>query len=302
MTGSWLEQVDDDHDALLVAIVDALPEPFFVLDRSGRYVAVLGGGNNDGYHDGRSLVGRQLHDVLPAATADRFLSRVHEALDTGRVVSYEYELSSDDVDGVDAREGVSNQLWFDAHISPIHRDAGRDGLVVWMIFDITESKRAMQRLELQQVELERLARTDSLTGLLNRRSFFDETRRELRWVQRAEQPATLILFDLDHFKLVNDSWGHAAGDEARLGGEEFALVVRGSNLTAGLRLAERLRAEIAGLDIVHEGVPIALSASFGVTEIRPSDTDPEDAVRRADAAMYEAKHRGRNQVQANPPG
>lgn len=317
---AWLDQIGDDRDALLGAIVDAMPEPFFVLDRDGRYVAVLGGSRSDSYHDGRALVGRRLHEVMPVEIADRFLATIHQALDTREVVNYEYELSSDDVDGVDERPGVPNRLWFDAHIAPLRADAARDDLVVWMIFDITASKLAVERLELQQEELERLARTDALTGLLNRRSFFDEAGRELRWVQRTSEPAAMILLDLDHFKSVNDTWGHAAGDAvlrsvgdvlrtrrrstdvvARLGGEEFALVVRGADCSAGSQLADRLRREIAALDVAHDGVAIDLTASFGVTEVRPDDQDPEDSIKRADDAMYEAKRTGRNRVVVMPP-
>ena len=85
-------------------------------------------------------------------------------------------------------------------------------MVVWMIHNVTETKLAMRRLEeqqdaleMQQAKLERLARTDSLTGLLNRRSFFDEASTELRWVQRTGSPAVVISFDLDDFKTINDT-------------------------------------------------------------------------------------------------
>ena len=252
---SWLENMDTDHEALLTAIVDALPEPFFLLDRDGRYVAVLGGLDNERYHDGQSLVGKRMHDVLPVAVADRFLQRVHEALDTRRVVSYEYELSSDDVEGVERRDGVPDSLLFESQLVALPATEGRPDMVVWLIHNVTGTQLAMRRLEqqqdaleMQQAELERLARTDPLTGLLNRRSFFDEASRELRWVQRTGHPAVVISFDLDDFKTINDTRGHAAGDASlravsdllraerratdvigRLGGEEFSIVVRGAD-------------------------------------------------------------------------
>lgn len=319
----WLSGVETDHAALLEAIVGALPEPFFVLDREGRYVAVLGGVDNTRYHDGRPLVGKLMHDVLPAAAADRFLECVHEALDTGRVVHHEYTLSSDDVEGVNARPDVPDHLWFEAHIAPLPTVEGRPDMVVWLIFNVTDSRVALHRLELQQRvmheqqhELERLARIDPLTELLHHRSFLTEAQRELEWVRRTRQPAALILFDLDRFKVINDTWGHAAGDATliavadllraerrasdvigRLGGEEFALVVRGADIVAGRRAAERLRAAVAALEIRYEGTTISITASFGVTELHPTDEHADAAVRRADAAMYSAKRLGRDRVE-----
>jgi two-component system, cell cycle response regulator len=315
---SGSEHPDVGGEALLEAVLDALPELVFLLDRQGRYVAVLGGRDAQRYHDGRSLVGRLLHEVMPAERADGFLARVHEALDADRVITFEYRLSSADIDGIEERPGVPDELWFEARVAPLAPSDGRADMVVWMLFNITESRLALQRLEQQQAVLERLARTDFLTGLLNRRAFFAESVRELAWVHRSGQPAVLITFDLDGFKEINDTWGHAAGDAvlrsvsrllrsgrrdtdvlARLGGEEFALVVRGTELDGGRELAERLRDELAALRTEHEGKALSVTASFGVTEYRPTDEDPEDALRRADAAMYTAKRRGRDRVETD---
>jgi diguanylate cyclase (GGDEF)-like protein len=318
--------MNTDHEALLKAIVDALPEPFFLLDREGRYVAVLGGVDNERFHDGRGLVGKRMHEVLPLATADRFLARVHEALDTGLVVTYEYELSSDDVEGVERRVGVPDHLFFESQLAPLPATEGRADMVVWMIHNVTDTKLAMRTLEQQQHalekqqdELERLARTDPLTGLLNRRSFFAEATRELQWVQRTGHPAVVISFDLDHFKTINDTRGHAAGDAAlraisdvlraerrttdvigRLGGEEFAIVVRGADADDGRQLAERLRAAVAAIVVHHDDRAIPMTASFGVTQIRSTDLDLDVALKRADAAMYAAKRLGRDRVETDP--
>jgi two-component system, cell cycle response regulator len=318
-----LNEIQTEHAALLEAIVETLPEPCFVLDREGRYLAVFGGLDHTRYHDGRPLVGKRMHDVLPTAVADHFLGCVHEALDTGRVVHIEYTLSSDDVEGVTSHLDVPDHLWFEGHIAPMPSTAGRSDMAVWVVFNVTDSRVALQRLELQrqamqaqQVELEHLARTDPLTELLNRRSFFAEAERELEWVRRTGQAAAMIVFDLDRLKVANDTLGHSAGDAAlfalaellraerrandvigRLGGDEFALVVRGADLTAGRRTAERLRAAIAALEVLHDGATIPMSASFGVAELCVTDEQPDAAVRRADAAMYVAKRLGRNRAE-----
>ncbi len=319
----YLNEIDTDQTSLLRAIVEALPEPCFVLDREGRYVAVLGGLDNTRYHDGRPLIGKLMRDVLPTDTANRFLECIHAALDTGRMVHHEYTLSSDDVEGVERRIDVPDHLWFEGHIAPLPSVAGRPDMVVWMVFNVTDSRVALHRLELQQHvmrtqqdELERLARIDPLTELLNHRSFFAEAERELEWVRSTGQPSAMILFDLDRFKAVNDTWGHAAGDAAlcaladllraehpandvigRLGGEEFALVVRGADITAGTAAAERLRASLAALEVRYDGATIPITASFGVAQLRATDERPDAAVRRADVAMYRAKQLGRDRVE-----
>ncbi len=314
------EGLPDHGDQLLRAVLDALPELVFVLDRDGKYVAVVGGRDARRYHDGSALVGSYMHDVLPEHLADGFLERIHEALDHDRVVDYEYQLSRNDVGGVGERAGLSDDLWFEGRVAPLPGEEGRIDLVVWMAFNVTESHLALQRLHEQQEELERLASTDGLTGLLNRRRFFEESNRELAWVRRSGQPAALLTLDLDLFKQINDTHGHAAGDAVlrsvgrllarelravdvlgRIGGEEFALVSRGTNLQQGLALAERLRRELSAMRVEHADQVLSCTASIGVTELWATDERPEDALRRADAALYRAKDRGRDRVDAGPP-
>lgn len=322
----WHGEIAEDRGAVLSAIIDALPELLFVMDRDGRYLAVLGGLDDARYHDGRFLVGKTMHEVMDPAHADRFLSWIHEALDTNQVVHRDYELGSDDVDGVERRDGVPDHLWFEGHISPVVHGDGPPEMVVWLIFNVTESRVALRELrsqrevmEQQQRELERLVSIDHLTEVLNRRSFFAEVERERSWVARTGGPSSLVLFDLDLFKQINDTWGHGAGDDVlravssvlrseqrgtdavgRLGGEEFAVLLRGAAIEDGERFAERLRSRIASLDVEHGEVAIAVTASLGVCEIRPDDSSADDVIKRADAAMYCAKARGRNGVALAP--
>jgi len=140
--------------SLLAAVLDALPELVFVLGRDGRYIDVLGGRDDRRYHDGRSLVGQRMHDVLPHDLADEFLARIHEALDTGKVLTYEYTLSAQDVDGVESRPGVPDDLWFEGRVAPLTSAPGRDDSVVWMLFNVTEARVATRQLQRQKQELE----------------------------------------------------------------------------------------------------------------------------------------------------
>jgi diguanylate cyclase (GGDEF)-like protein len=177
--------------------------------------------------------------------------------------------------------------------------------------------RAAERLGAMQRELVRLASVDALTGLHNRRVFF-----ELAEEARSETGAlTAIMLDIDHFKRINDLYGHDVGDQAiaavakatgtegaiigRLGGEEFAMLLKGSTLGEGTALAEQLRARIAALRFDTANGPMTLTCSFGVSE-RKADDSIDDLLKRADVALYAAKTSGRNRVVAadavNPKG
>ena len=178
--------------------------------------------------------------------------------------------------------------------------------------DLYARLRAAERMVTMQRELMRLATTDPLTGLANRRAFFEGA---APVCDRAEAGGRLsaLLLDIDHFKLVNDSYGHGVGDEAirgtakaiavagglagRLGGEEFATLLEGRNLSEALEVAEEMRKRIAELRFETERGPLSLTCSFGVSEWQPGDTI-DGMLRRADMALYSAKTRGRDRVVA----
>jgi len=174
-------------------------------------------------------------------------------------------------------------------------------------------------LEMRRAEFERLSLLDPMTGIANRRHFDDRAAAEIARARREGSQLGVVMFDIDHFKQVNDRFGHAAGDIviqrvverargelrasdfiARLGGEEFALLVPNA-APAGLRqLTERIREEIAATAIETgspDGTdPIAVTASFGLALLRPEDAAIDSVLMRADAALYQAKRQGRNRV------
>lgn len=169
-------------------------------------------------------------------------------------------------------------------------------------------------------EVNALATVDALTGLPNRRAFMERIGLELSRFQRQEaMPASVLMCDLDHFKRINDQHGHAAGDAVlrefgqlmngelrkidiagRLGGEEFAVVLPATTAASALHFAERLRIKVAALVVDHAGLPLKISTSIGVAEMRPTDLRPEEVIARADRALYEAKEKGRNRVEVAP--
>ena len=187
------------------------------------------------------------------------------------------------------------------------------------LYTIWAFDRLYRRLFSYQRTMEHLAGEDALTGLPNRRQFMRTGEQMLEQVRRYGRSASLLLMDLDHFKSVNDRFGHAAGDAtlqavaellrihqraadlpARLGGEEFAMVLPETDVPGALIMAERLRAACEVLKIdVPGGVwaGLSLTMSIGVARCEDMDTSLDDVLRRADAALYRAKHDGRNRVE-----
>ncbi|TSE36982.1 putative diguanylate cyclase YcdT [Tepidimonas fonticaldi] len=179
----------------------------------------------------------------------------------------------------------------------------------------TEAIELRQRNEQLIQELHSQATRDALTGLINRRYLLETGARLLQQRHRSGEPLALLIIDLDHFKRINDQHGHLGGDEVlvavvgtcaqhvragdcfgRLGGEEFALVLPDTQLAQARDLAERLRSATAALAIPLPGVTIRPTISVGLAMATDDDTTLSDLLRRADAAMYEAKAGGRNRV------
>jgi len=164
-------------------------------------------------------------------------------------------------------------------------------------------------------EVQNLALTDALTGLYNRRGLFEIGHIEFTRTRRLERPFSLIMIDIDHFKLINDQFGHPVGDQVlqfmasellsavrgsdivgRYGGEEFALFLSDSDGKAACELAERLRVTIEETPFYVEENEIRITISLGVAEYNENNPNLETLVARADQALYVAKHKGRNRV------
>lgn len=170
-----------------------------------------------------------------------------------------------------------------------------------------------------QQQLEMQANTDVLTGLANRRHFNQLLNAEMARATRHDTPLTLAYLDLDHFKRINDSFGHPAGDEVlrqvarffsdnirnedfigRIGGEEFCLCMPGIDIAAAQQACERYRQGIEALRIQSDAVELQVTASIGLTQLTADDTAMETLFERADSGLYRAKHNGRNQIQTDP--
>lgn len=195
---------------------------------------------------------------------------------------------------------------------------GEDGAVNGAIIvnqDITARKEIEKELEATLARERTLARTDDLTGAFNRRHFFDLARQELAVARRYHQALALILFDIDHFKRINDTAGHDAGDEAlrgvarivrthlreadvfaRYGGEEFIILLPRTTTSEALVVAERIRNAIADNAMVTSHGVRMVTISSGVAELRSGEDSLDLLIQRADTALYLAKQQGRNRT------
>lgn len=284
-------------------ICNGLPDPTFILTASGRYAAVLGGKDQRYYHDGTSLVGQSIADVLAPAKAQWFIQQIQEALSSQKMQVVEYELSAHDVLGLPL-EGPAEAIWFEGRVSALGELFWGERAVVWVASNITASKRMQQQLQEQ-------ALNDELTGLCNRRGFMRELAQAYTAHRLQGRPAWLMSFDVDHFKAINDGLGHPAGDQAlrdlaaavrwllapedvfcRLGGDEFAILCCDRHIAQVSGLARQLlEAGQQALQRYATGSPVP-ALSVGIAHFMPTDSSLEDIMRRADQALYSAKLQG----------
>ena len=184
---------------------------------------------------------------------------------------------------------------------------------------VTMGDRMQAQLNMLNEDLYRVARTDALTGLRNRRHFMELARREVLRARRSGEPLSLLLLDADHFKRVNDTWGHDVGDlvlreiaqalresvrevdvAARIGGEEFVALLPGADCCAAFAVAGRIRERIAASFVVTCGEEVRCTASIGCTTQQADEADVEVLLKNADVALYGAKKKGRNCIVVYP--
>lgn len=247
----------------------------------------------------REAVGRPFCDFCTPAGKEKFAANFPIFLKQGHIHDLEFDLIR--------RDGSTIPVLLSA--TSIHDAEGNLLMSRSTVFDIRERK-AME------LELQRLANTDTLTGLYNRRQFYKLADQELARSRRTKSPISLMMVDIDHFKQINDTYGHAMGDVvlqnlgrtmknslreidviARLGGEEFAILLPQTSSGQATELAQRLRSKIANESIpATQGAEIQFTVSIGVDEWRESDPHLDALLKRCDTAMYQAKNSGRNCV------
>ncbi len=189
-------------------------------------------------------------------------------------------------------------------------------LSLWVFELRREVRRQTDKIVKYNRELEKLATTDTLTGIYNRRFFYNLAPREFQKAKRGHGDLSVIMMDIDNFKKINDTYGHDAGDEvlkslalkspsilrnfdlfARIGGEEFIILLPHTGLQDGIAIAERLRAALASEKVTLENKSsISYTVSMGVSSFISSDQSVDEIIKRADRGLYVAKNKGKNAV------
>ncbi|HKJ70329.1 MAG TPA: PAS domain S-box protein [Gammaproteobacteria bacterium] len=287
----------EDESRFANAVINSLPGAFYLLDRVGRCLRW-----NRNLEEITGYSGEEIAAMRPT---DYF--RPEDQQRAADTVARVFEEGSDriEADLVTKSGATIPFLWTGARV-----DLEGEPCLAGMGMDISDRKAL-------EDELTRRATTDALTGVPNRPHFEQHLDREMAKAARYGRGLSLIMFDLDHFKGVNDHNGHEVGDEvlrqavtvawpllrgsdllARWGGEEFMVLASETGGEGALGLAERLRAAVEAHPFPGDGED--LTASFGVAEFQADDT-PGQLVRRVDAALYRAKRQGRNRVETAPP-
>jgi diguanylate cyclase (GGDEF)-like protein len=203
-------------------------------------------------------------------------------------------------------------------LSPTAINSAVLGLIIGSIFSYVYSSKISnyeKSLKQKNTSLNILASTDYLTGIMNKRMFNEISEHYFQTAQQNNFNLTLLLLDLDHFKKINDSYGHQAGDMllkhfvktiknvlnksdifARIGGEEFAILLSEINTNNAYSLADKIRQKIENLFFTYEGHNIFITTSIGISENNNKDNSFDDIFSRADMALYQAKNEGRNKT------
>ena len=295
------EQVAMEHLMLgneqqLRAILEILPVPVFIARRrDGRILFVN--------RKTCLLLQQSAGPLLKAHSPDFFVEqddrkKIHMMVDAVH-----------DVRELEVRMKTAQGREFMAELAAINVDYSSEPAMLVSVNDISERKKL-------EAELFHQANTDSLTGLSNRRFFMIQAEQEIRRARRFNRALSIIMMDLDHFKHINDTYGHAAGDAAleaivrasleslresdvmgRLGGEEFAVILPETGMQAAAEVASRLLEHIAETPVPTTKGIVHCTTSLGVAQLSVKDNTIDDLLCRADEALFLAKDRGRNRVE-----
>jgi diguanylate cyclase (GGDEF)-like protein/PAS domain S-box-containing protein len=296
-----------ENSDLLLTIINLIPVAFFVKDHKSRFFLMNRACEEQWGMSFAELRGTDASQFFPPEQMQQFLAKDRSIFEGRKAVEFEETFWS-------AAE-KANRIGYTFKL-PMYDASGNPQYLVCVTLDITERKFAQAALLASEKELLVLATTDVLTELPNRRQFIARLTEEFARVRRfGNQRCSVLMIDIDHFKRINDTYGHVMGDAglrhfaqlmrkaireidmvARVGGEEFAVILPGSDLAAARTSAERLREIVAKTPLVQDGKTISVTVSIGVATMVASDSEADQTLIRADEALYRAKENGRNQV------
>ncbi len=291
-----IEQIMMDNEQRLRAILEILPVPVYIARRADGKILYV--------NRKTCLLLEQSTGPLLRTSSEEFfvdqedLIRINQMIDT-----------VPDVREIEVRMKTAQEREFVAELAAISMSYSGEPAMLISMNDISQRKKLEEELFHQ-------ANTDALTGISNRRHFMVQAEQETRRAQRFNRGLSVIMMDLDHFKKVNDTYGHATGDcvletvvrasleslresdiMGRLGGEEFAVLLPETSLADANEVAERLLKDIAAKSAPTPKGAIHCTASLGVAQMRKKDSSIDDLIVRADDALFKAKGNGRNRVE-----
>jgi diguanylate cyclase (GGDEF)-like protein/PAS domain S-box-containing protein len=302
-----LEELTNSRELLaqrerrLSAFVNALPNLSFVLDEQGRYLEVIANESSLLAARPDHLIGRLIEEVLPPEENAKIMDAIRQTIQTGKIQMVEYRVPM--VPG--------SERWVEGRIALMEKGEHGKGKVVFMASDVTE------RVQFYQ-EVQRLANLDGLTGCFNRRHFMEKAAQEIHRAMRYNRPLSLLMMDIDHFKGVNDRFGHQAGDQllcnlvllcqkqlrnddilGRYGGEEFVVLMPETASEGAMLVSERLRENIERMKVNTPEASLSLTVSMGLASLERGFDNTHTLhtlIKSADRALYSAKAAGRNCV------
>ncbi len=209
--------------------------------------------------------------------------------------------------------GTAEFMFQDITVNPLLSATGEVKHISIVVYDVTDVAVKKTDLDKANKQLEILSRTDKLTNLNNRGFWEEQLSKQFNLFKRYEVPVSVVMFDIDHFKAVNDTYGHPAGDEVirvvskilkqterstdisgRYGGEEFGVILPNSDTKAAMRFCERVRIAIEKTTITHEGVDIRITVSLGISALTKDCENYKKWLEQSDKALYVSKEGGRN--------
>jgi len=288
-------------------LLESLPQKIFLKDRDSIYVSCNENYARDLGIAPKEIAGKTDHDFHPKELVDKYRADDRRIIESGETETIEERFVQDGIESV-----------VQTVKTPVKDENGAVAGVLGIFWDITDRKRAETELQEANRRLKEMTNTDVLTGLRNRRHLFEVLEQELRRIQRYGGQVALAMFDVDHFKTINDIYGHQVGDDVlvevaarlqtgarttdaviRLSGDEFVVLMPNATLEAAAEAAERTR-KLVGQDGISNGeraLPVTVSAGISAARAKDGST-AESLLRQADQALYDAKRAGRNRVVA----
>lgn len=265
--------------------------------------------------DAFSAKGRQLFDAFPDVPEKWFKHKVESVflLKNSAFSVWEQREHLFKFKNYRPITGTEEYMYQNISVIPLVSANGDVNHVCIIIYDVTDIASNRKALQAANSQLEHLSRTDKLTQLNNRGYWEEQLKNDFTRFQRYQQPSSLVMFDIDHFKKVNDTYGHQAGDEVirqvsqalrdnlrdidiagRYGGEEFGVILPGTDAEGARNFCERLRKHVESIVVEHDDNAIRFTISLGISEINNSIGSHTDWLEQSDQALYKSKENGRN--------